>query len=86
MSDSPKCPLCLESGEIAQTYKISGKAAFKCQRCGRLFRKEEFKEIDYKWKDSPEEWEKDFHKKISTYEDSIRTNLEKQHNLKKEKK
>ena len=75
--DSPKCPLCLETGVIAQTYKIAGKSRFKCQRCGSIFSGEVFEPVDFKWKTEPDNWQNVYEAKVKSYEDQIRKNVEK---------
>ena len=48
--DSPKCLSCIEEGKIGQTYKIAGKAAFKCQSCGQITERESYAPEDFSWR------------------------------------
>lgn len=56
--DSPKCPNCLQRKKISQTYKKAGVPKFQCAICGVQTLMNKFKDIDFKWKTHPKDWEK----------------------------
>lgn len=51
--DSPKCPECLKDGELQQTYKVAGRAEFKCGTCKKTFTADLFSPMDYNWQTDP---------------------------------
>lgn len=76
--DSPKCLKCFGNGEAGQTYKVAGRALFKCQNCGNLFEQGSFKEIDFKWKQKQSGWYEQTRQKFEKENNKIALdNLEK---------
>ena len=72
---APKCPLDIDRGIIAQTYRVAGSNLYKCFTCGRSFEKDMFKAIDYRWHSNPKGWfeEKKFEPKAKVEDGPIKT-------------
>ena len=56
--DSPKCPECMKTGIISQTYKVAALPFYLCTTCGMKSPISQFDDIDLQWKTNPKEWEK----------------------------
>lgn len=54
--DSPKCHNCLNAGILSQTYKLAGRASYKCQVCKSVIAHSEFKAEEFTWKDDFAKW------------------------------
>ena len=76
--DSPKCPLCIETGDIAQTYKIAGKARYKCQRCGKVTEKQGLDDREFKWRTNHLEWSTMLSERIKDKQDGLKDRIRKQ--------
>lgn len=55
---SPKDPEMLQAGNIQQLYRIAGKGAYKNPVTGHIYQSWEFDDIDFQWKNKPDEWKK----------------------------
>ena len=63
--DSPKCVKCLNHGLIGQTYKIAGKQIYKCAWCKQIYPAGGFKDIEFKWRIDPKNWEDFISQKVN---------------------
>lgn len=66
--DSPRCINCIELGRTGQFYRIAGQQRYKCSGCGVVRAGSEFTQVEYLWKDQPEEWIKFAAEKIRSRE------------------
>lgn len=75
MPDSPKCPLCFESGILSQTYKVAGKGKFMCAICKNFVPLLGLDPKELLWKERPSEWKDMMNKRIELKDKKVRTKL-----------
>ncbi len=63
MPNSPKCPLCLAKGRIAQTYKVSGRGFYRCGVCQSAIPSDMFDTEDFLWLDDSKTWKENMKSK-----------------------
>lgn len=78
MPDSPKCPSCFDKGVISQTYKVAGKAQFKCQRCGFMVQRSGLDERELQWKENFKNWVGMIEERLKDKPEKMQSDIRKQ--------
>lgn len=76
--DSPKCPTCFEKGILAQTYKIAGRASFKCQLCKLITNRDGLDSREFEWKENFKNWEAMIESRMKDKPSEVKDKIRKQ--------